>query len=389
MDRRTFCLTMLRGCTVASFLWGVDCLWKPSKASALSFQKGFMQPKVSPYYTALENKRIRCTLCPRECEVEPGERGYCEVRENRDGVYYTLVYANPCAVHVDPVEKKPFFHVLPGSRSFSLATAGCNFDCKFCQNWEISQARPENTLNVALSPQNVVTLASQYGCASIASTYVEPTIFFEYMKDIGMEASKAGILNVMHSNGFINHGPLNDLIPYLHAACIDLKSIRDDYYRDMTEGSLEPVLNTLKALKNHRVHTELVTLLVPTRNDSEKDIRDLSRWVLSALGEETPLHFSRFYPRYKLQSLPPTPVETLEKARNIAMQEGLRYVYVGNVAGHPGEHTYCSKCGSMIIERTGYTVRLKAFDAGHCSRCGTPIPGIWVNPLKPGEGSSS
>ncbi|MGQ9749358.1 AmmeMemoRadiSam system radical SAM enzyme [Desulfosoma sp.] len=387
MDRRTFCCTLLRGTVWATLSWCTDAFRQPSRAWALSFQKGFMQPKASPYFTPLGNRRIRCTLCPRECEVDPGERGYWEVRENRDGVYYSLVYGNPCAVHVDPAEKKPFFHVLPGSRSFSLATAGCNLDCKFCQNWEISQARPENTLNAALSPEDVVALALRSRCDSIASTYVEPTIFFEYMKDIGILASQAGILNVMHSNGFVNSQPLNDLIPYLHAACIDLKSIRDDYYRDMTEGFVGPVLSTLKELKKHRVHTEVMTLLVPGRNDSEKDLRDLSRWVLHALGEDTPVHFSRFYPRYKLQSLPPTPVATLEKARDIAMGEGLRYVYLGNVPGHPGEHTYCPKCGTVVIERTGYAVRLQAFNKGHCTRCGTSLPGLWTNPLKPAEGS--
>lgn len=389
MDRRTFCRTVVH-CTA----WAALASWtgpnvRRADASSLSFQKGFIQPKASPYYMALGSGRIRCLLCPRRCEVDPGERGYCEVRENRDGVYYTLVYGNPCAVHVDPVEKKPFFHVLPGSRSFSLATAGCNFDCKFCQNWEISQARPENTQNAPLPPQEAVTLAVRYGCASIASTYVEPTIFMEYMLDIGAAASKAGILNVMHSNGFVNPGPLNDLIPNLHAACIDLKSIRDDYYREMTEGWLEPVLGTLKELKKHHVHTELVTLLVPGRNDSDKDIRDLARWVATELGEDTPVHFSRFYPRYKLQSLPPTPVDTLEKARDSAMKEGLRFVYIGNVPGHPGEHTYCPKCRTVVIRRTGYAVELTAFEKGHCTRCGTAFPGIWTNPLTTAEAPSS
>lgn len=381
MNRRSFCSAILRCTAWASLARWIDPFLRPREAFALSFQKGFIQPKVSPYYVSLGDGRIRCTLCPRECEVDPGERGYCEVRENRDGVYYSLVYGNPCALHVDPVEKKPFFHVLPGTRSFSLATAGCNLDCKFCQNWEISQARPENTLNAPLSPQEVVTLAGRYQCASIASTYVEPTIFLEYMTDIGAAASRAGILNVMHSNGFVNPGPLQDLIPNLHAACIDLKSIRNDFYREMTEGFVEPVLNTLRQLKKHRIHIELVNLLVPGRNDSEEDIRALSRWVLSELGENTPLHFTRFYPRYKLQSLPPTPLDTLEKARNTAMREGLRFVYIGNVPGHPGESTYCPSCGTTVIERTGYTVQIKAMDKGQCTRCGTVLPGLWTNPL--------
>jgi len=309
--------------------------------------------------------------------VEAGDRGYCEVRENIDGQYFSLVYGNPCAVHIDPIEKKPFFHVLPGTQSFSLATAGCNFDCKFCQNWEISQAKPEETFNYEMTPEAVVENALGYGCQSIASTYVEPTIFIEYMLDIGRLAKPKPLFKVMHSNGFINPGPLEDLCVVLDAACIDLKGFTESYYRDMTEGMLAPVLETLKKLKAHGIHTEIVNLVVPGKNDDMKQVRAMCRWIFETLGPEVPLHFSRFYPRYKLKGIAPTPVTTLDKARKTAREEGLFYVYIGNVADHPAEHTYCPNCRKIVIQRIGYRVALNALEGGKCRFCGRPIAGIW------------
>ena len=249
ITRRKFltrCSKQAIACAGAAMLpWAID--GRPAKAALL--KQGLIKRKLSPYYIPLDNKTVRCNLCPHTCEVEPGERGFCEVRENIDGKYYSLVYANPCAVHIDPIEKKPFYHILPGSRSFSLATAGCNFDCKFCQNWEISQAKPDETYNYELQPKVVVENALLYNCASIASTYVEPVIFMEYMLEIGKIAKTKPLLKVMHSNGFVNPDPLNDLCEVLDAACIDLKGFTEVYYQDMTEGRLEPVLNTLKILK--------------------------------------------------------------------------------------------------------------------------------------------
>ncbi len=348
--------------------------------AAPELQKGYIGRKLSPYFTALEAGAVRCELCPNRCQVDPGERGLCEVRENSKGRYYSLVYGNPCAVHVDPIEKKPFFHVLPGTRSFSLATAGCNFDCKFCQNWEISQARPEQTYNYALDPARVVGYARRYRCPSIASTYVEPTIFFEYMYDIARLARPRGILKVMHSNGFINEKPLRDLGAFLGAACIDLKGFTESYYQQMTEGSLQPVLNTLTRLKRMRIHTEIVNLVIPGKNDDPREIRLMCQWIADRLGADTPLHFSRFYPRYKLKSLPPTPVKTLERAHDTAVRAGLRYVYIGNVPHHPFENTYCPKCGATVIRRLGYQVDLAGFASGRCARCGQALPGIWRRP---------
>ena len=350
----------------------------PSQAAAIA--KGFIGQKLSPYFTPLHDQIIRCELCPHRCEVGPGERGQCEVRENINGQYYSLVYGNPCAVQIDPIEKKPFYHVLPSCRAFSLATAGCNFDCKFCQNWEISQARPESTFNYELPAEEVIESALQYKSQVIASTYVEPVIFIEYMLEIGHLAKSRPLLNVMHSNGFINEKPLEDLCEVLDAACIDLKGFTEDFYQTMTGGSLEPVLNTLKILKTRRIHTEIVNLIVPGKNDDMKQIRAMCQWIYKALGADTPLHFSRFYPRYKLKSIPPTTVTTLEEARDVAIDEGLHFVYVGNVPEHPAGHTYCPHCKNMLIRRIGYRVHVTGLNDGRCQYCGRPIFGIWASP---------
>ena len=353
-----------------------------SHSQAMGLQKGYLGRKLSPFFTPLGDGSVRCELCPHLCEVGLGERGYCEVRENIGGRYYSLVYGNPCAVHVDPIEKKPFYHVLPSSRSFSIATAGCNFDCKFCQNWEISQARPDDTNNYDLSPEQAVELASQYECQSIASTYVEPTIFIEYMIDIGILAQKHSILKVMHSNGYINQKPLEELGKYLNAACIDLKGFSESYYRNLTEGSLEPVLETLKRLKRLGIHTEIVNLVIPGKNDDMKEVAAMCRWIRKELGPDVPLHFSRFYPLYKLKSLPPTPVSTLELARNTALKEGIHFVYIGNVPGHDAENTDCPRCNTRIIQRWGYKVEVLHLKKDRCDQCGQPIPGIWQLPQK-------
>jgi pyruvate formate lyase activating enzyme len=377
ISRRHFLKRCGQCALVCAGLDSVLSLASVSRGYALGLEKGRIGRRLSPFFTQLENGRIRCELCPRFCEVEEGERGYCGVRENIDGRYYSLVYGNPCAVQVDPIEKKPFYHVLPGTRSFSLATVGCNLDCKFCQNWEISQALPEETYNYSLTPEQAVQQALAYQCQSIASTYVEPTIFIEYMMAIGRLARKRGILKVVHSNGFINPSPLEALCEHLDAACIDLKGFTEDYYRELTDGSLQPVLNTLKRLRKMNIHTEIVNLVIPSKNDDMDEIRAMCRWIKSELGPDVPLHFSRFYPRYKLKSLPPTPLARLEEARNTALGQGLHFVYIGNIPGHPGEHTYCPQCGASLIQRTGYRIRLVDLKDGRCGRCGAPIPGIW------------
>jgi len=380
VSRREFLKVCGGGALVCSSLGTLVKVLSPSPARALGLQKGYLGRQISPFFTQLAGRRVRCDLCPRLCETGPGERGHCGVRENVDGRYYSLVYGNPCAVHVDPVEKKPFFHVLPASRSFSLATAGCNLNCKFCQNWEISQTRPEETSNYQMPPDEVLEHALQNQCQTIASTYVEPTIFIEYMLDIGRLARKRGLLKVMHSNGFINPVPLDELCSCLDAACIDLKGFSEDFYRDLTGGALAPVLETLRGLKRRNVHTEVVNLVIPGKNDNMEQVRAMCRWIKNELGPDVPLHFTRFWPLYKLKSLPPTPVATLEQARKTALEEGLSFVYIGNVPGHPGEHTSCPKCGAMLIQRLGYRVEVQNLKDGRCRQCGRVIPGIWKPP---------
>jgi pyruvate formate lyase activating enzyme len=350
----------------------------PKVLNAQVPQRGLVKTKLSPFFTSLGGGEIRCELCPRRCRVPRGQRGFCRVRENRDGKYYSLVYGNPCAIHLDPIEKKPFFHVLPATNSFSLATAGCNFQCKFCQNWEISQASPEDLNNYDLPPEFVAKKAREAGARSVAYTYVEPMIFYEYMYDICQLVRKAGLLNVCHSNGFINLEPLRNLCKVMDAANIDLKGFTEDFYRDVSNGELAPVLETLKAYRQAKVHLEITNLLIPTKNDDMNVVKEMCLWIGKELGSETPIHFSRFYPLYKLKSLPATPVSTLEKARSVAMAAGLEYVYIGNVPGHEGENTFCPKCKKMVIKRTSYVVGEVNLKEGKCKFCGKPIPGIWT-----------
>jgi pyruvate formate lyase activating enzyme len=350
----------------------------PETSRAQMAKKGLIKTKLSPYFTSLEGGEIQCELCPHRCRVAKGKRGLCRVRENLGGKYYSLVYGNPCAVHLDPIEKKPFFHVLPSTTSFSLATAGCNFQCKFCQNWEISQASPEDVYSHDVPPELMVKRAKEIGARSIAYTYVEPTIFYEYMIDICHLTKKAGLLNVTHSNGFINPAPLKNLCKVLDAANIDLKGFTENFYRELCGGELAPVLETLKTLKKEKVHLEITNLIIPTKNDEMSVLKEMCLWVKKELGADTPIHFSRFYPLYKLKTLPPTPVSTLEKSREVALSVGLEYVYVGNIPGHVGESTFCPKCKKMIIQRTGYMVGEINMKDGKCRYCGKPIPGIWA-----------
>lgn len=357
----------------AGYLFGF-----PETSRAQAAAKGLIKTKLSPYFTSLDGGNIQCELCPHRCRVAKGKRGICRVRENRDGKYYSLVYGNPCAVHIDPIEKKPFFHVLPGTTSFSLATAGCNFQCKFCQNWEISQAAPEDVTSYEVPLELMVKRAKEAAARSIAYTYVEPTIFYEYMIDVGTLAKKSGLLNVYHSNGFINPVPLKNLCKVLDAANIDLKGFTENFYRELCSGELNPVLETLKTLKREKVHLEITNLVIPTKNDEMSVVKEMCLWIKRELGAETPVHFSRFYPLYKLKTLPPTPVSTLDKARTVALSAGLEYVYIGNVPGHEGENTFCPKCKKVIIHRTGYMVGEINLRAGKCGYCGKPIPGIWT-----------
>jgi len=309
------------------------------------------------FYQKLAERKIKCKLCPRECTVGDKERGYCGVRENRGGVYYTLVHSRVCAAHVDPVEKKPLFHYLPGSIAFSLATAGCNVNCKFCQNWDISQSRPEQIPAEYLPPQRVAEIAKQYNCPTIAYTYSEPVIFSEFLMDAADAGHAAGIRSIVVSNGYMQEEALKTAYGKMDAVKIDLKSFSESYYRQVVTGQLKPVLNSL--------------------NDSDEEFRELAQWVKANLGPDVPLHFTQFHPEYLLKNLPITPVPTLERAKAIADAEGLHYVYIGNVPGHPAQNTYCPKCRKMLVERVGFTASQMLIRKNCCPFCQHPIPGIW------------
>ena len=329
------------------------------------------------FYQKLENKKIKCKLCPRECSVGDRERGYCGVRENRGGTYYSLVHSRVCAAHVDPIEKKPLFHYLPGTVAFSLATAGCNVNCKFCQNWDISQSRPEQVPAQYAPPQRVAELAKQYSCPTIAFTYSEPVVFAEYLMDAADAGHEAGIRSIVVSNGFIQEDALKTAYGKMDAVKIDLKSFSESYYRQVVTGQLKPVLDSLVTLRKLGKWTEIVYLVLPTLNDSDQEFRGLAQWVKANLGEDVPLHFTQFHPEYLLKNLPITPVPTLERAKAIADAEGLHYVYIGNVPGHPAQNTYCPKCRKMLVERVGFTAGQMLIQKNHCPFCQQPIPGIW------------
>ena len=329
------------------------------------------------FYEKLPNRKVKCKLCPRECAVGDKERGYCGVRENRGGTYYTLVHSRVCAAHIDPIEKKPLFHYLPGSLAFSLATAGCNVNCKFCQNWDISQVRPEQVPAEYTPPRRVAELARQYHCPSIAYTYSEPVIFSEYLMDAADAGHEAGINSVVVSNGYMQKESLKTAYGKMDAVKIDLKAFSESYYRDVVVGELKPVLDSLVTLRKMGKWTEIVYLVVPTLNDSDAKFRGLASWIKTNLGVDVPVHFTQFHPEYLLKNLPITPVPTLERAKAIADAEGLHYVYIGNVPGHPAQNTYCPKCHRVVVERIGFTASQILIRKGCCPFCRQPIPGVW------------
>jgi pyruvate formate lyase activating enzyme len=329
------------------------------------------------YYKKLEEKEIECLLCPHECKVGDRERGYCGCRENRDGTYYTLVHSYACSANVDPIEKKPLFHFLPGSKAFSIATAGCNLNCKFCQNWEISQVRPEQVQSIYLPPNDVASYAQESGSKSITYTYSEPTVFYEYMLNCASAGRRNGIKSVVITAGYINHDPLMELIREVDAVKVDFKGFTEKYYQDICHGTLKPVMDTLVDLSRSGVWHEIVYLMVPTLNDNLDDIRSMCRWMVKDLGQDVPVHFTRFQPMYLLKNLPPTPISSLENARKIAYEEGMNFVYIGNVPGHEGENTYCPACKRVVIGRVGFTIQEMNLKDGKCIFCGKVIPGVW------------
>ncbi len=369
-DRRTFLKTAaLAGC-------GVAASW-PGASLALPEEDESRYTREAQFYEKLPKKKIKCKLCPRECVIDDRERGYCGVRENRGGTYYTLVHSRVAAAHIDPIEKKPLFHFLPGVPAFSLATAGCNVNCKMCQNWEISQVRPEQLRSHYLPPAQVTALAQQYQCPVIAYTYSEPVVFLEYVLDAAAAGHAQSVRSVVISGGYIQPDPLKKLCRAVDAIKIDLKGFRESFYKDVVRGELKPVLEALVTIRAQRVWNEIVYLVVPTLNDKDDEFRDAARWIRANLGPDVPVHFTRFHPEYLLKNLPPTPVPTLERAKAIADAEGLHYVYLGNVTPHLAESTYCPKCRRVVVERVGLTVRGVHLHNGKCRFCQQVIPGVW------------
>jgi pyruvate formate lyase activating enzyme len=330
------------------------------------------------FYSPLEEGKVQCHLCNHRCTISPSKRGICGVRENREGKLYTLVFGRPISLNVDPIEKKPIFHLLPGSSSFSIATVGCNFRCLQCQNHEISQmpldqGRIEGS---TILPTKIVSLAKEYGCHSISYTYTEPTIYFEYAYEIAAMARKEGVKNIFVTNGYMTEEVIRTIQPYLDAANVDLKSSQEKFYKEVCGAKLNPILENLRLMKQMGIWVEITTLVIPTLNDSDKEFEEIAQFIFS-LGPEVPWHISAFYPTYRMLNLPRTPASLLHRAREIGMKAGLKYVYCGNIPGEDGEDTFCPNCGQKVIKRVGFQIIKNEVIKGECSRCRTRIDGVW------------
>ena len=329
-------------------------------------------------YEKRETGQAKCFLCRHGCLIDDGKTGICGVRKNLQGTLYTLVYDSVCSTNIDPIEKKPLFHFAPGSKSFSIATVGCNFRCSFCQNYTISQM-PHDQGRIAgepIPPADIVAMAIRYGCRSISYTYTEPTIYYELARDTMVQAKKRGLLNVFVTNGYMSREMLDDCRGLLDAANVDLKAFNDRFYLHYCKAKREGVMDSLRHMKELGIWLEVTTLLIPTLNDNDDEIRDMARFIGTELGKATPWHVSRFYPQYKETGLPATAVAALQKVRQIGLDEGLLYVYTGNVPGDAGEKTYCPSCSRALIDRVGYSIKQYAIKDGACTHCGYHIEGV-------------
>jgi pyruvate formate lyase activating enzyme len=333
--------------------------------------------KEALFFEKLNSNKVQCHLCAHHCVIPNNKRGICGVRENRSGILYSLVYGKSIAENVDPIEKKPLFHFLPGSNSFSIATAGCNFRCLHCQNYDISQMPRTRDVIIGktLSPEDIVALAKQTGCKSISYTYTEPTIYFEYAYDIAKRASQEGLKNIFVTNGYITDGPLRKIGPYLDGANIDLKAFTEGFYKKICGAKLQPVLDAIRLYRELEIWIELTTLIIPTHNDSQHELEQIASFIRE-LGPDIPWHITAYHPTYRLTDQPRTPVKTLIQAREIGLRMGLRYVYIGNVPEERGENTYCYNCGELLIERCGFSVRKNRLRSGHCPECRVQIAGV-------------
>ncbi|MCK5077185.1 MAG: AmmeMemoRadiSam system radical SAM enzyme [Calditrichia bacterium] len=328
------------------------------------------------FWKSIPGNKIECLLCPRKCIIPEESHGYCYVRKNNKGKLYSLAYAHPSAMNVDPIEKKPLYHVLPNSKSFSIGTIGCNLGCKFCQNWSLSRSKDDTSRVYELEPSKIIELCKQHNCSSIAFTYNEPTIFAEYVMDIAKLAKENNIKTVMVTNGYINDSVIKEVYKNIDAANVDLKAFSEDFYKNETSSSLQPVLNSLKILNEMGVWVEITNLIIPGLNDDEIMIKKMLNWILKNLGDKIPLHFSAFHPDYKLTDIEATSAQNVINIRNLALNHGIRYVYCGNILYKEGNTTYCPKCNKpLIIRDWGYTEN-KLSNLNQCN-CGEIIPGIY------------
>ena len=332
--------------------------------------------KEAMFYKKIRGGKVQCKLCPQFCIIDDGEWGKCKVRENESGKLYSMSYQEPASASVDRIEKKPLYHFLPGTNSYSVGMMGCNLGCSFCQNWALSQSHAGEKFVMKTTSEAIIKKAKKYKCPSISYTYSEPFVSYEYVSEIAKEAKKNGIKNVFVSNGFINPEPLKKIVKYMDAANIDLKSISDSFYQKICQARLKPVLETLKILKKSKVWFEITNLLIPGQNDSKKEITKLVSWIKKNLGTKVPLHFTAFYPTYKMLHIPSTRLEKLKEAREIALNLGLEYVYTGNLPFNEGSTTYCSKCKKALIVRIGFKIIGNNLEKGKCS-CGEKIAGVW------------
>jgi pyruvate formate lyase activating enzyme len=370
LTRRTF----LKYCLYATATLYAGC------ENAVSIAKTRAGPEEARFYKSLPDGNINCLLCFRQCVIPQGQRGFCRNRENRKGRLYSMVYGRPAAIQLDPIEKEPMFHNLTGTDILCTGTASCNFRCRFCHNWHLSQRSSEELEDRTfdMRPEDVVSLAEKRK-AGLSFTYNEPTVFYEFMYDIAKKGRENGLNTIFHTNGGMQAEPLKALLKHMRGVTVDLKGFTADHYRDVSFAEMTPVLNTLKVIKQEGKWLEIVNLIIPTLNDDIKNIREMSVWIKENLGTNVPVHFIRFFPAYKMTHLPPTPIKTLEQARDIAVKEGIKFVYVGNVPGHKHNSTFCPKCNKRIINRTHFSVINMDIKDGKCKYCGYPIPGLWVS----------
>jgi len=370
-----------------------DPIATPTASSVATTPTASSRGHEARFYRRLADGAIQCEVCWRRCLVRPGELGFCNNKKNVDGTYYALVYGQAAALQVDPIEKEPAFHMLPGARIFCTGTASCNNRCKFCHNWHLSQRTIWQVRSYDHTPDEIVTRAQKgrgqeyvvrpeaalggSGCEAVSFTYNEPTVFYEFMYDIAERAKEKGMWALLHTNGGMNREPMLALLEFMDAVTVDLKAFTEKFYREVSFARLGPVLRTLETIRGSGKHLEIVNLVIPTLNDNLDDIRRMCAWIVANLGEDVPLHFTRFFPAYKLQRLPPTPVEALEAAAQVADAEGLEYVYIGNTPGHRRNSTFCSRCGEMLISRIHFAVIEVNLDHGKCPACDQEIPGIW------------